>query len=107
MGQRKGLVLRKSFSSVSVIPTLHGSACCCLLKLKELSDLATRCRVHVKLVSRAGLDKLMLELKAKIRRNEERLASEVAPPISLEDKVSEAERHCAARFRLMRYAPIL
>ncbi|KAK9916020.1 hypothetical protein WJX75_007379 [Coccomyxa subellipsoidea] len=32
------------------------------------------------------IDKLMLELKAKIRRNEERLASEVAPPISLEDQ---------------------
>ncbi len=52
--------------------------------------------VHVKLVTPAGLDKLMLELKAKIRRNEERLASEVAPPISLEDKVSVAEWHCAA-----------
>ncbi|EIE25974.1 hypothetical protein COCSUDRAFT_46447 [Coccomyxa subellipsoidea C-169] len=32
------------------------------------------------------IDKLMLELKAKIRRNEERVASEMAPPISLEDQ---------------------
>ena len=31
----------------------------------------------------------MLELKAKIRRNEERLASEMAPPISLEDQVGK------------------
>lgn len=61
----------------------------------------------MKLVTHAGLDKLMLELKAKIRRNEERLASEVAPPISLEDKVSVAERYCAACFHLLQYAGIL
>lgn len=35
----------------------------------------------------------MLELKAKIRRNEERLASEVAPPISLEDQVGKRYPH--------------
>lgn len=32
----------------------------------------------------------MLELKAKIRRNEERVASEMAPPISLEDQVRQS-----------------
>jgi hypothetical protein len=30
---------------------------------------------------KAGLEKLMLELKAKIRRNEERLAADMAAPL--------------------------
>ena len=47
------------------------------------------------------IDKLMLELKTKVRRNEERLTKENVPVTSIEDQV----RSTASSLSLLRFSP--